>query len=255
MARARLPNVASQLIEDQPALYARGWVLGTSGNFSVVVARDTAAARDHGQLAFTRARSAAGHPCRATSMARSCRPGLGQLAGAASPHRAETLLHVEIARSVVMRGAIAPHALGVDARCCRTCTCTQADFSIDGYEMLKGLRRASRRTSTASGFPSWTTTRTCRGWRSACGAILERVTRTSTRSCTRRHGLYTWGDTLADAGRHIEILEFLVRNRRTDGRAEAVGSGRSGRAVGRSDSQVHGRAGGMRMLGVGTEAP
>ncbi len=25
----------------------------------------------------------------------------------------------------------------------------------------------------------------------------------------RRHGLYTWGDSLADAERHVEILEFL----------------------------------------------
>ena len=25
----------------------------------------------------------------------------------------------------------------------------------------------------------------------------------------RRHGLYTWGKTLADAERHVEILEFL----------------------------------------------
>ena len=25
----------------------------------------------------------------------------------------------------------------------------------------------------------------------------------------RRHGLYTWGDTLADAERHVEIAEFL----------------------------------------------
>ncbi len=24
-----------------------------------------------------------------------------------------------------------------------------------------------------------------------------------------RHGLYTWGETLADAERHVEILEFL----------------------------------------------
>jgi methylthioribulose-1-phosphate dehydratase len=26
----------------------------------------------------------------------------------------------------------------------------------------------------------------------------------------RRHGLYTWGATLPDAVRHIEILEFLL---------------------------------------------
>jgi methylthioribulose-1-phosphate dehydratase len=25
----------------------------------------------------------------------------------------------------------------------------------------------------------------------------------------RRHGLYTWGRTLAEAERHVEILEFL----------------------------------------------
>jgi ribulose-5-phosphate 4-epimerase/fuculose-1-phosphate aldolase len=25
----------------------------------------------------------------------------------------------------------------------------------------------------------------------------------------RRHGLYTWGETLTDAERHVEILEFL----------------------------------------------
>ena len=26
----------------------------------------------------------------------------------------------------------------------------------------------------------------------------------------RRHGLYTWGATLAEAQRHVEILEFLL---------------------------------------------
>jgi methylthioribulose-1-phosphate dehydratase len=26
----------------------------------------------------------------------------------------------------------------------------------------------------------------------------------------RRHGLYTWGDDLAQAKRHVEILEFLL---------------------------------------------
>ena len=37
----------------------------------------------------------------------------------------------------------------------------------------------------------------------------------------RAHGLYTWGDTLADAERHVEILEFLLE---TVGRRE-VGHG------------------------------
>jgi methylthioribulose-1-phosphate dehydratase len=34
----------------------------------------------------------------------------------------------------------------------------------------------------------------------------------------RRHGLYAWGDTLYEAERHVEILEFLF---------EAIGRGMS----------------------------
>ena len=34
----------------------------------------------------------------------------------------------------------------------------------------------------------------------------------------RRHGLYTWGKTLTDAVRHVEILEFLLE---AVGRTEA----------------------------------
>ena len=43
----------------------------------------------------------------------------------------------------------------------------------------------------------------------------------------RRHGLYTWGDTLADAERHVEILEFLFevigRTRLLAGSAATIG--------------------------------
>ena len=40
----------------------------------------------------------------------------------------------------------------------------------------------------------------------------------------RRHGLYTWGDTLADAERHVEILEFLFETiGRTQARSGAAG--------------------------------
>jgi methylthioribulose-1-phosphate dehydratase len=37
----------------------------------------------------------------------------------------------------------------------------------------------------------------------------------------RRHGLYTWGATLADAERHVEILEFLFE---TIGRSATFGA-------------------------------
>ena len=38
----------------------------------------------------------------------------------------------------------------------------------------------------------------------------------------RRHGLYTWGATLAEAERHVEILEFLFE---TLGRTVTVAAG------------------------------
>ena len=82
-------------------------------------------------------------------------------------------------------------------------------LAIEGYEMLKGLEgvvgaRAPRVDSRSS-----RTTRTCRGSprgsarrsreHPACHAFL-----------LRRHGLYTWGETLPQAVRHVEIVEFLL---------------------------------------------
>jgi methylthioribulose-1-phosphate dehydratase len=38
----------------------------------------------------------------------------------------------------------------------------------------------------------------------------------------RRHGLYTWGRDLEEAGRHLEVLEFLLE---ASGRSGAAGAG------------------------------
>ena len=81
-------------------------------------------------------------------------------------------------------------------------------LAIEGYEMLKGLEGV--------------TTHEHREWI----PILENeqdMTHLSGRvgqllsahpSChaflIHRHGLYTWGDTLPQAARHLEIVEFLL---------------------------------------------
>jgi methylthioribulose-1-phosphate dehydratase len=89
---------------------------------------------------------------------------------------------------------------------------------IEGYEMLKGLdgisshehrewipilqndqdvsRLACRVRETLDEFPD------------AHAFLLQ------------RHGLYTWGTTLSDAERHVEILEFLLE---TIGRSALMG--------------------------------
>ena len=50
------------------------------------------------------------------------------------------------------------------------------------------------------------------------GDVLE-STRRPHAFLLRRHGLYTWGATLAEAERHVEILEFLLE---AAGRKEAT---------------------------------
>ena len=78
---------------------------------------------------------------------------------------------------------------------------------IEGYEMLKGLHGV--------------TTHEHREWIPIVenDQDIPRLARIVEASLAehpdahavllRRHGLYTWGETLTDAERHVEILEFL----------------------------------------------
>ena len=54
----------------------------------------------------------------------------------------------------------------------------------------------------------------------AIQATLEKYPRTHG-ILIRRHGLYTWGGDLAEAKRHVEILEFLFEVR---GRLQTAGA-------------------------------
>jgi methylthioribulose-1-phosphate dehydratase len=190
-------EAASELCAVGRRFYARGWALGTSANFSVVVSRQP----------FELAITASGVPKGSLQPAHILHcDDRGQIAGASSgTPSAETLLHVEVARA---RGAGAVlHTHSVWSTILSDLHAAEGGVTIHGYEMLKGLagvtthehgewipilendqeipRLARRLTETLAACP-------------AAHAVL-----------LRRHGLYTWGDTLADAERHVEILEFL----------------------------------------------
>ncbi len=191
-------STARQLAAIGRRFYARGWVLGTSGNFSAVVGRKPL------RLAIT-ASSVAKGELRSTDILQ-C-DERGRVVGRAGKPSAETLLHIEVVRQ---RGAGAVlHTHSVWSTMLSESRTTRADDAlvIEGYEMLKGLagvtshdhrelvpilendqdmtRLAGRVGETLGQHP-------------AAHAFL-----------LRRHGLYTWGETLADAERHVEILEFL----------------------------------------------
>jgi methylthioribulose-1-phosphate dehydratase len=234
MAREGFAALASRLIEIGRRFYTRGWVLGTSGNFSAVLAREplrlaiTASSAHKGQLRAadilqcdehgavlggTR-RSAGGRPDSAgtassskrdfAGTASSDKPDSARPAPSGKPS-AETLLHIEIARR---RGAGAVlHTHSVWTTVLSDVHGDAGGFSIEGYEMLKGLAGVTSHEHR-EWLPIVENDQQMPRLAQRVGAMLDEH-RDVHAFLLRRHGLYTWGETLADAERHIEILEFL----------------------------------------------
>jgi methylthioribulose-1-phosphate dehydratase len=197
MARA-FATAARQLAEIGKRFYARGWVLGTSGNFSAVVARKPL------RLAITASSLPKG--ALAPSDILEC-DERGQVVGRKGKPSAETLLHVEVVRQRGAGAVLHTHSVWSTILSESWAGSTDGALAIEGYEMLKGLAGVTSHDhreiipilendqdiSRLAG-----RVRQTLDWHPDAHAFL-----------LRRHGLYTWGETLADAERHIEILEFL----------------------------------------------
>lgn len=191
--------VASELISIGRRFYARGWVLGTSGNFSAVVSPDplrlaiTASSVHKGQLG--------------PSDILECDACGASVSGASASRgpSAETLLHVEIARR---RGAGAVlHTHSVWTTVLSDLFAEEGGIAIEGYEMVKGLAGVSSHEHR-EWVPIVDNDQQMPRLAQRVGAVLDAHTAAHA-FVLRRHGLYTWGATLAEAERHIEILEFL----------------------------------------------
>jgi methylthioribulose-1-phosphate dehydratase len=179
-------------------LYARGWVLGTSGNFSVVRSRKplrliiSSSGVPKGELVATHFLEIdeAGRPVGRTKL----RPS------------AETLLHLVIANA---RGAGAVlHTHSIWSTVLSNRHLAQGGLAIEGLEMLKGLDDVRSHEHT-----EWLPILPNSQDMTKLAEDLERVLRTHPAAhgvLLAGHGLYTWGKTLADAERHVEILEFLL---------------------------------------------
>ena len=188
-------DLAGQLADVGRRFDARNWVLGTSGNFSIVLGHDPL------QLLMTRSGVAKGS-LTADDVIEVDADG----ASDAGRPSAEARLHIEIAQA---RGAGAVlHTHSIWSTVLSDKYAPARGIGITGYEMLKGLegvvthehqewipilendqdmvRLAGRVRQVLAEHP-------------ACHAFL-----------LRRHGLYTWGETLPEAVRHVEILEFLL---------------------------------------------
>ena len=191
--------LAEQLAEVGRLLYARGWVLGTSGNFSAVASRNpltlaiTTSGIDKGVL----------EPRHVVEIDEHGRV----LRGAGTPS-AETALHLAIVRALGPGAGAVLHTHSIWSTILSDATTDAAGgIDIDGYEMLKGLDGV-RTHEHREWLPIVENTQ---DW-SADAPRIETKLREHPEIhgfLIRRHGLYTWGPDLAAAKRQVEILEFL----------------------------------------------
>ncbi len=175
---AIFPKVAVELAEIGKNFYTRGWVLGTSGNFSAVISREPL------RLAIT---------------------STGLVRGEGRPS-AEALLHLAIARGVDT-GAIL-HTHSVWSTVLSGSHASQGGIALEGFEMLKGL--AGVRTHKHR---EWLPILENSQDMIELGENVSKTLRESPHIhgfLLKEHGLYTWGVGLQEAKRHVEILEFLM---------------------------------------------
>jgi methylthioribulose-1-phosphate dehydratase len=193
-----LADVRQQLIGVGRRFDARGWVLGTSGNFSVVLTRDPL------RLAMTASGASKGEltPHQILEVDGQAIP----LAPSVSRPSAEARLHLEI---VNVRGAGAVlHTHSMWSTLLSERFASSGGLAIEGFEMLKGLEGV-----TTHEHSEWLPIVENDQDMSRLGArVLEALSAHPAAHAflIRRHGMYTWGNTLPDAVRHVEIVEFLL---------------------------------------------
>src|SRR6188508_894839 len=178
----------------------RNWVLGTSGNFSAVLSRTplrliiTASAVHKGAL--TPAQFLEVDEAGAVRGRRAGKPS------------AETRLHLDIVKA---RGAGAVlHTHSVWGTILSDLHADSEGLAIEGFEMLKGLDGVTTHEHR-EWVPIVANDQDMARLAGRVGAVLERDRDARVHAILLRgHGLYTWGRTIADAARHVEILEFLL---------------------------------------------
>src|SRR4051812_23158673 len=192
-------SAATQIAAIGRRFYARGWVLGTSGNFSAVVSRKPL------RLAIT-ASSLPKGSLRASDILECDEHGRVVGRARAKPS-AETLLHVAIAKRRGAGAILHTHSVWSTMLSDASASPPDAAVVIEGYGMLKGLAGVTSHEHREL-VPIVENDQQMSRLAARVDETLERHPDAHA-FLLRRHGLYTWGETLADAERHVEILEFL----------------------------------------------
>lgn len=193
----RFFELATWLAETGRAFYSRGWVMGTSGNFSAVLSREpfllaiTASGNDKGNLSREQILQI---------------DSSGKVVYGEGRPSDETSLHLAVIRTR-LAGAIL-HTHSVWSTLLSEKHGDERGFTIQGYEMLKGLSGV-RTHEHQEWLPIIENSQDMTELAQKVESVLAERSE-SHAFLLRGHGLYTWGRDLAEARRHIEILEFLL---------------------------------------------
>jgi methylthioribulose-1-phosphate dehydratase len=190
-------DLTQQLSEAGREFYRRGWVLGTSGNFSTLLSRQplkiciTASGNEKGKLV--------------EDQFLEINENAEIINGQGKPS-AETLLHLAIYKLKLEANSIL-HTHSVWGTILSDKFYANGAIEIEGYEMLKGLSGVKTHKHREI-LPIIENSQDY----IALSHVIENVIRENMNAhgiYLRRHGLYTWGDSIAEAKQHIEIFEFL----------------------------------------------
>ncbi len=196
-SEAAFADLAVLLADVGRQCYARGWALGTAGNFSAVVSRDplrlamTPSGVDKGLLTAGQIVQIDEH---------------GHVVVGSGAASAEASLHLTIAR--VRRAGAVLHTHSIWSTILSDASAADGGLGIEGYEMLKGLDGVHTHEHR-----EWLPIlANSQDWAAEMPLVEQILAQHADAHgfLLRGHGLYTWGRDLAEAKRQVEILEFLL---------------------------------------------
>ena len=193
-------ELIDQLRDCGQLFHSRGWSVGTSSNYSIVLANDpvelivTASGKDKGRL----------ERCDFVHVGADGQP----LESDQPKSSAETMLHVVLAEQPGI-GCIL-HTHSVWGTLLSDHFFEDGGIEIAGYEMLKGLE-GIKTHDTTHWLPIFENTQDIPVLAEQVRACLTDMDQPLTHGfLIRKHGLYAWGRDGFTARRHVEIYEFLL---------------------------------------------
>lgn len=185
-----------ELSEIISGIHQKGWCQGTGGNFSTVLSCDPLV------LAITPSGVDKGRVLPEDLLEID---GQGNILSGEGKSSAETLLHLAIVKETGAGCVLHTHSiwntiasdLGIN----------QEGFQLEGYEMLKGLSGVLTHETSVK-VPILRNSQDMNALSLELAGLL-RSEEVPHGVLLRRHGLYAWGKSPAEAKRHVEIFEFL----------------------------------------------